>query len=177
MTALNRADSLSARSPVLGVNRRRSVRRRAAALGTAALGTALVAALASPALAATAQPIRAHLGFGVSGVNDRAVFVQTDNAAGNEVVAYHRSPSGALTEAGSYQTRGLGGQLAGSVVDHLASQGSLAVDRQAGLLVAVNAGSNTISVFGVRGDELHLRQVASSGGTFPVSVSIHGDLA
>ena len=86
-------------------------------------------------------------------------------------------PSGALTGAGSYQTGGLGGQLTGSVVDHLASQGSLALDRQAGLLVAVNAGSNTISVFGVRGDELQLRQAISSGGTFPVSVGIHGDLA
>jgi 6-phosphogluconolactonase (cycloisomerase 2 family) len=104
------------------------------------------------------------------------VFVQTDNTAGNVVVAYRRSPSGALTEAGSYQTGGLGGQLAGSVVDHLASQGSLALDRAAGLLIAVNAGSNTISVFGVSGDQLGLRQVISSGGTFPVSVAIHGDL-
>jgi hypothetical protein len=34
-------------------------------------------------------------------VSDRAVFVQTDNTAGNEVIAYHRSPSGALTQAGS----------------------------------------------------------------------------
>jgi hypothetical protein len=122
--------------------------------GVRSLGTALAAALASPALAATAQPVHGHHGFDFGGANDRAVFVQTDNTGGNEVVAYHRSPSGALTEAGSYQTGGLGGQLAGSVVDHLASQGSLALDRQAGLLVAVNAGSNTISVFGVRGDEL-----------------------
>jgi 6-phosphogluconolactonase (cycloisomerase 2 family) len=177
MTALNRADEDAGGSPALGVASRRSVRRRAAALGAAALGTALVAALASPALAATAQPIHEHHGLDFGGASDRAVFVQTDNTGGNEVVAYHRSPSGALTEAGSYQTGGLGGQLAGSVVDHLASQGSLALDRQAGLLVAVNAGSNTISVFGVRGDELQLRQVISSGGTFPVSVSIHGDLA
>ena len=41
----------------------------------------------------------------------------------------------------------------GSVVDHLASQGLLAVDRAAGLLVRGYAGSNTVSVFGVRGDE------------------------
>jgi hypothetical protein len=92
--------------------------------------------------------------------------VQTDNTAGNAVVAYRRSPAGTLTEAGSYQTGGLGGQLSGSVVDHLASQGSLALDRAAGLLVAVNAGSNTISVFAVRGDELRLQQVTSSGGSF-----------
>jgi 6-phosphogluconolactonase (cycloisomerase 2 family) len=171
MTALHRGRSAAAaaRGPVPGTSRRRSVSRGSAAIGTAALSAAVVATLASPALAANAHPL--------SGANGPAVFVQTDNAAGNEVVAYHRSPSGSLTEAGSYQTGGLGGQLGGSVVDHLASQGSLALDRQAGLLVAVNAGSNTISVFGVRGDKLQLRQVVSSGGTFPVSVTIHRSLA
>jgi 6-phosphogluconolactonase (cycloisomerase 2 family) len=171
MTALHRGRSAAAeaRGPVPGASRRRSVGGGSAAIGAAALGAAVVAALASPALAATAQPAR--------GANGPAVFVQTDNTAGNEVVAYHRLPTGSLTEAGSYQTGGLGGQLGGSVVDHLASQGSLALDRQAGLLVAVNAGSNTISVFGVHGAELQLRQVIGSGGTFPVSVTIHRDLA
>ncbi len=175
MTALNGAGA-AARSPVPGAPGRRSIRRRATSLGTAALGTAVVAALASPALAAS-QPGRGHFGPGFSSGGDRALFVQTDNAAGNEVIAYHRSPSGVLTESGAYQTGGLGGQLTGSVVDHLASQGSLALDRAAGLLVAVNAGSNTISVFGVRGGKLRLQEVTSSGGTFPVSVAIHGDLA
>ena len=150
---------------------RARTRPRAAVLG-AALGTAMIA-LASPALAATASPAR-HGGFGGAG---RAVFVQTDNTAGNEVVAYHRSHAGTLTEAGAYPTGGLGGILAGSVVDHLASQGSLALDQQAGLLIAVNAGSNTISVFAVHGDGLRLRQVLPSGGTFPVSVAVRGDLA
>jgi 6-phosphogluconolactonase (cycloisomerase 2 family) len=62
------------------------------------------------------------------------------------------------------------------VVDHLASQNSLTYDRAHGLLYAVNAGSNTITVFGVDGDQLHKRQVISSGGTFPVSVAVHGNL-
>jgi 6-phosphogluconolactonase (cycloisomerase 2 family) len=100
------------------------------------------------------------------------VFVQTDNLAGNQVVAYDRSWNGTLTQAGIYATGGLGGQLEGSVVDHLASQGSLAYDRDAGLLYAVNAGSNTISVFSVFGDHLVLRQVLSSGGSFPVSIAV-----
>ena len=175
MTAPNRVRSAAAatRGPVPGATRRRPVRRGSAATGAAALGAALVAAIASPALADTAQPASGH--FGYSGASDPAVFVQTDNTAGNEVVSYHRSPSGALTEVGSYDTGGLGGQLTGSVVDHLASQGSLALDRTAGLLIAVNAGSNTISVFGVSGDQLRRRQVISSGGTFPVSVATHGD--
>jgi 6-phosphogluconolactonase (cycloisomerase 2 family) len=105
-----------------------------------------------------------------------AVFVQTDNAAGNQVVAYRRAHDGTLALAGTYSTGGLGGQLTGSVVDHLASQGSLQLDRRHGLLFAVNAGSNTVSVFAVRGDRLGLRQVIGSGGTFPVSIAVHGDL-
>jgi 6-phosphogluconolactonase (cycloisomerase 2 family) len=182
MTALNRvrAATAAAEGPVPRAAARRPVRRRAGALGTAALGAAalsaaLVAALATPALAANVHSVRGHFGFGAWG--DRAVFVQTDNTAGNEVIAYDRGPSGTLTQVGAYQTGGLGGQLVGSVVDHLASQGSLALDKPAGLLIAVNAGSNTISVFGVRGDSLRLQQVLSSGGTFPVSVAINGNVA
>ncbi len=91
--------------------------------------------------------------------------MQTDNPAGNSVVAYHRGQAGILTRAGQYGTGGLGGVLAGSVVDHLASQGSLSYDPASGTLIAVNAGSDTVSVFGVRGDRLHLRQVIGSGGT------------
>jgi hypothetical protein len=36
---------------------------------------------------------------------------------------------GTLSPAGSYPTGGLGGVLAGSVVDHTASQGAVAYDR------------------------------------------------
>lgn len=62
------------------------------------------------------------------------------------------------------------------MVDHLASQGSLTYDPRSGELYAVNAGSNTVSAFSVRGDHLTLEQVVSSGGTFPVSVAARGDL-
>ena len=107
---------------------------------------------------------------------NQAVFVQTDTTTGNTVVAYSRAADGSLTAAGAYATGGLGGVLSGSVVDHLASQGSLVYDREHALLYAVNAGSNTVSVFSVRGDRLSLNQVVSSGGTFPVSVAVHDDV-
>jgi 6-phosphogluconolactonase (cycloisomerase 2 family) len=107
---------------------------------------------------------------------NHAVFVQTDNTAGNQVVAYDRSDNGSLTLAGTYNTGGLGGQLSGSVVDYLASQGSLTYDQRDAELYAVNAGSNTVSVFAVHGDQLTLRQVVNSGGTFPVSVAVYGSL-
>jgi DNA-binding beta-propeller fold protein YncE len=113
---------------------------------------------------------------GGPGPSGHAVFVQTDNPAGNQVVAYQRADDGTLTPAGTYSTGGRGGSLTGSVVDHLASQGSLAYDQGNGSLYAVNAGSNTVSVFSVAGDHLWLRQVVSSGGTFPVSVAVRGNL-
>lgn len=103
------------------------------------------------------------------------VFVQSDNPDGNTVVAYTRAADGTLRQAGVYATGGRGGVLDGSMVDHLASQGSLAYDAAHRLLYAVNAGSDTVTVFAVHGDRLERRQVLSSGGSFPVSVAVHGD--
>jgi hypothetical protein len=141
-----------------------SVRLAAAGAG-AAVATTL---LAGTSLAATQQ--QADLPRG--GV----VFVQNDALGGNAIAVYDRSGDGTLHPAGTYPTGGLGGALTGSVVDHLASQGSLAYDRGRGLLYAVNAGSDTVTVFAVAGDRLVRRQVISSGGTFPVSIAVHGNL-
>jgi 6-phosphogluconolactonase (cycloisomerase 2 family) len=132
---------------------------------TAALGTAGTAGLAPPASA-----------DGQNGHGPGVVFVQNDDPTGNTVVAYDRAADGTLTEAASYATGGLGGVLAGSVVDHLASQGSLALDRVHHALYAVNAGSDTVTAFDVAGDRLVRRAVVPSGGSFPVSVAVHGDL-
>jgi DNA-binding beta-propeller fold protein YncE len=142
----------------------------AIAVAAAGLATAVALPFATPALASTAAPAFS------SGGASHAVFAATDNTSGNQVVAYYRAPDGTLSPAGTYATGGLGGVLAGSVVDHLASQGSLSYDPGHALLYAVNAGSDTISVFAVNGDRLALRQVLSSGGSFPVSVAVHGDL-
>ena len=133
-------------------------------------------ALAAAALAAFAAPASASIGNPLSGGGDHVVFVQTDNPAGNQIVAYDRGFDGTLRQAGTYATGGLGGVLTGSVVDHTASQGSLAYDARHGLLYAVNAGSNSVSVFAVRHDRLFLLEVLPSGGDFPVSVAVHGDL-
>ncbi len=135
-------------------------------------GAALAMALWVAPVAAGAEGFSGGPNFGA----DHVVFVQTDNPAGNQVVAYDRADNGALSLANTYNTGGLGGVLSGSVVDHLASQGSLTYDQRNSLLYAVNAGSNSVSVFSVRGDQLTLRQVVSSGGAFPVSVAVHGSL-
>jgi 6-phosphogluconolactonase (cycloisomerase 2 family) len=128
---------------------------RAAAVAGAVL--AATATAAGPAAASTH-----HYG---------GVFVQTNSPSGNQVVAY----DGNLHQAGAYATGGNGGVLTGAAVDPLASQGGLALDRAHGLLYAVNAGSNTLTVFGVHGDRLSRLQIVGTGGAFPVSVAVHGD--
>jgi hypothetical protein len=140
-----------------------------------------VGALAALGISAGVAPIAAGaagLPHGPSTVRgaDHVVFVQTDNPAGNQVATYDRAGNGSLTLRHTYNTGGLGGTLNGSAVDHLASQGSLSYNRQDAVLYAVNAGSNTVSVFSVDGDRLLLREVVSSGGAFPVSVAVHGNL-
>jgi 6-phosphogluconolactonase (cycloisomerase 2 family) len=142
---------------------------RTAGVGAVALAAAALFAAAPVASASSATTPRPRPA-------DAPVFVQSDNTTANTVVAYHREADGALEESGVYATGGRGGVLQGSVVDHLASQGSLAYDRRHQLLYAVNAGSDTVTVFAVHGDRLRRVQVISSGGDFPVSIAVHGDL-
>jgi 6-phosphogluconolactonase (cycloisomerase 2 family) len=105
---------------------------------------------------------------------DHVVFVQTNDPGGNEVVAYDRGNDGRLTLAGWYATGGNGAIAAGeNVSDTLASQGSLVYQPQLGLLFAVNAGSNTVSMFAASGNRLRLLSVVPSGGEFPASIAVH----
>ncbi len=129
-----------------------------------------LAALALGATAASASGASGHDG------GTAAVFVQTNETSGNHVVVYDRSSGGLLTHAGTYATGGNGGAAAGAVTDHLASQGSLLYDRQDNLLIGVNAGSDSVYVFDVNGDRLSLSQVVPSGGSFPASVAVSGNL-
>jgi hypothetical protein len=105
-----------------------------------------------------------------------AVFVQTDNPAGNQIVAYERAPNGALGDPQEYNTGGDGAATSGSAVDPLSSQGSLVLANYGRALLAVNAGSGTVSVFRVFGSRLVLSQVVGSGGEFPASIAVRGDL-
>ncbi|WP_049575619.1 lactonase family protein [Streptomyces sp. SBT349] len=146
--------------------RRLARRLRGLAAGCAALAAA-AAAFAAPAAADETAGDAA---------DPAPVFVQNNEPDGNAVIAYERAPDGTLTQRRTYPTGGLGGVLEGSVVDHLASQGSLTYDHRTERLYAVNAGSDTITVFDVAGDRLERRQVIDSGGDFPVSVAVHGDL-
>jgi hypothetical protein len=137
----------------------------------------LAALLAATALALVgAQASSAHSGHGHGWHHGRFVYVQTNELSGNEIAVYRRGHDGHLSRVATYGTGGLGGAAApGTESDRLATQSSLVLEH--GLLIAVNAGSNTVSAFRVHGPRLELESVVSSGGEFPASVGVHGDLA
>lgn len=105
-----------------------------------------------------------------------AVYVLSNQVAGNSVLLFERSAGGILTFTGSFPTGGTGtGPLASAgapFLDPLGSQGSLVLSSR--LLFAVNAASNDVSMFAVKKDALVLLDRVPSGGQTPVSVAVHG---
>src|SRR5919198_6247521 len=100
-----------------------------------------------------------------------AVYVQTNDAEGNEVVAYRRSGDGALQRLGSFGTGGRG-----SGMPHLPSQSSVVLSGDGRWLLVTNAGSDDVSLFAVEADGLRLADRAASGGSGPTSVAVHEGL-
>lgn len=108
-------------------------------------------------------------------MTQQRVFVQNNNLQANQVLVYDRAANGTLTLIQTVDTGGKGGG-SGSGPDPLVSQGSLIYDPRHRVVVAVNAGSDTVSVLKLEDGRLSLSQVLPSEGTFPTSVSIHGAL-
>jgi 6-phosphogluconolactonase len=102
-----------------------------------------------------------------------AVFVMTNDANTNEVIAYERSAYGTLQSPHRYFTDGRG---SGGTVDPLSSQSSLKLSQDGDWLFAVNAGSGTVSVFRVEGSQLLLTDRIATQGSEPTSVTQHGNL-
>ncbi len=98
------------------------------------------------------------------------VYTLTNSSTGygNAVAVFDRAADGSLSPAGSVLTGGLGGGSG------LGSQGALVLEHNH--LFAVNAGSNTVSLFKVDGYGPGLRDVEPSGGVHPISVTAHGKL-
>jgi 6-phosphogluconolactonase len=114
-----------------------------------------------------------------------AVYVMSNLASGNTIVMLHRGEDGAMTRRGEVATGGQGsgpGPLplefggTGQSPLPLESQDSLIAADQGRFLIAVNAGSNDISVLEITEDGLRVTDRASSGGIFPVSVAYHHGL-
>lgn len=123
------------------------------ALGVAALGAGI--ALAPPA---SASPAPAG-----------AVYVETNQVAGNAVLEYRRAADGSLSAPRAYPTGGTGTGTG------LGSQGAVVLDRGAEHLYAVDAGSNTVTSFRVTPRGLRKVDSVPSGGTTPISVTVRGD--
>ena len=120
-------------------------------VGAAAM-RAMLDALCRSRRRVTESPCRWTPPHGVATKSERsstvdAVYLQTNDAEKNEVVAFRRSADGTLSTLGTYATGGRG-----TGKPHLASQGSIvaAGDR----LLVVNAGSDDVSLFAVTPDGL-----------------------
>jgi len=125
--------------------------------GFAALGMAL--AVAAPGVAAAHD---ARAGF---------LYTETNAAGGNAVLAFSRDGDGRLMPAGSFST---GGQGSGT---GLGSQGAVILADGGHSLLAVNAGSNDISVFRIHGDgRLTLTDRTAAAGSLPISLTSSADL-
>jgi 6-phosphogluconolactonase len=96
-----------------------------------------------------------------------AVYVSTNAVAANEVLVFPRERNGTLGTPRAYATggRGTGGGLG--------NQGAVVLNRTMRRLFVVNAGSNEVSVFAVRGRGLALLDRISTLGVRPVSVAVH----
>lgn len=109
------------------------------------------------------------------------VYVLTNNAAGNTVVVLRRDGSGGLTFWKEVPTGGLGSGPApipppfppGPGPNPLDSQDGLVMTPDGRFLLAVNSGSNDVSVFAVTRNGLRLVDRSSTHGEFPVSIAMH----
>ena len=100
-----------------------------------------------------------------------AVYVQTNDALSNEVLAFARGADGALGAGKRYATGGRG-----TGKPHLASQSSVVLDDNGDWLLVANAGSDDITLFAVVDVGLSLTDQIASGGSTPTSVCVHGSL-
>src|SRR5882762_9724436 len=99
-----------------------------------------------------------------------AVYALTNQVAGNAVAVFTRAADGRLTPAGSFVTGGTGTGAG------LGSQGGVVLSDDGRRLFAVNAGSNDVSVFTVGAAGLSLASRTASGGTLPISLTVHGNV-
>jgi 6-phosphogluconolactonase len=106
-----------------------------------------------------------------NGTAAAAVYVQTNDAAENEVLAFERGADGRLAPLGRFATGGRG-----TGKPHLPSQSSIVRSGDGRQLLVVNAGSDELSLFAVEGGGLLLRDRVVSGGATPTSVAVSDDL-
>ena len=126
------------------------------------------AAAALAITAALAQPARAESDDHGRTISVTQVYEATNAAAGNAIQVFERASDGTLSVGALVPTGGLGTGTS------LASQGG--VTRDGRRLLVVNGGDNTVTSFAITGDGLVRRDVESSGGVRPVSVTVNDNI-
>src|SRR6187397_3032206 len=91
-----------------------------------------------------------------------AFYTQTNDPAGNSVQRFDRGADGSLAPAGTYATGGVG--LAGLG----GRQGAVELSDDGRHVFAINAGSDSVSVFREKPHRLRLLGSVPSGGAAPV---------
>lgn len=98
--------------------------------------------------------------------NSYTVYTMSNEASGNQIIAFDIHPDGTISEKGRYNTGGTGTD------GGLGNQGALTLGLGGHLLYAVNPGSNDFSVMYVLTDgSLVLKEKIHSGGTMPISIT------
>jgi len=100
--------------------------------------------------------------------DDRGAVYTMTNSVENDILVFQRSADGTLSRVGTVRTGGAG------TGDNFGSNGALALTEDGRWLFAVNAGSNSISLFERRGNSLRLADTVASGGVTPVSIAVSG---
>src|SRR5262245_66299227 len=95
-----------------------------------------------------------------------AVYVQTNDATDNEVIAFTRADDGALAPLGRCSTGGRG-----TGKPHLASAGSVVLSDDGRWLLVVKAGSDELSLVAVQQDGMRLAARVGSAGDSSRSVA------
>jgi 6-phosphogluconolactonase len=100
-----------------------------------------------------------------------ALYVQTNDATENAILAFERRADGSLAPIGRFPTGGRGtGQ------PHLPSQSSIVLSGDGRHLLVVNAGSDELSLLAVADGRLELTDRVASRGATPTSIAISGHL-
>ena len=98
--------------------------------------------------------------------------------SGNTIVSYARAEDGTLSIVGEFETGGLGGDFDGPEgLDPLISAYALINTPDNEYLMAVNAGSDTISVMQINDDmSLEVVDIVGTAGTGPNSLAMNGNI-
>lgn len=127
-------------------------------------------------------------GAGVAQAQDNvegpgAVFTMTNNPTGNSITVFNRAADGTLTRAGDVATEGIGhrdGRGLGQRADPRQHRRCVLTDehaRTAKYLLALDGGSNSISLFRNAPSGLELVDREPSNGGRPISITVNRGVA